>query len=59
MVRKKKVVETKAEPKAKPVKVKINRYKCDKCGTEFSVSELEHPVCTNPDCKSTCTQQVG
>lgn len=42
----------------KAVKPRINKYKCDKCGTEFDVSELAFPVCTNPDCKSTCTQKI-
>ncbi len=51
----------KKEAKKKTVprpKIKINKYKCDKCGGEFSVSELEFPTCPNPDCKSTCTQQL-
>lgn len=42
----------------KIVKPKIDKYKCDKCGTEFDVSELNLPVCTNSDCKSTCTTKV-
>ncbi len=44
--------------KKKAVKIKVNKYKCDKCGKEFSVSELNLPACTNPDCKSTCTTKL-
>lgn len=40
------------------VKPKINKYKCDNCGKEFEVSELNLPSCPNPDCKSTCTQRI-
>jgi len=53
MAKKKEVVKPKA------VKIKVNKYKCDKCGTEFEVSELNLPVCPNPDCKSTSTQKIG
>ena len=53
MAKKKEVV------KAVKPKIKINKYKCDKCGTEFEVSEMNLPVCINSDCKSTSTQQIG
>lgn len=54
MAKKKEVTK----PKIVKHKIKINKYECNKCGTEFSVSELDFPVCPNPDCKSTCTQQI-
>lgn len=53
MTKKKEVV------KAVKPKIKINKYKCDKCGKVFEVSELNLPVCPNPDCKSTSTQKIG
>lgn len=49
---------TMAKKKSKITKPKINKYKCDKCGTKFNVSELDYPVCTNANCKSTATQQI-
>ena len=55
MAKKKATPKPEAVVKSKP---KMNKYKCDKCGTEFSVVELNYPVCTNPDCNSTCATKI-
>jgi len=53
MAKKKKAA--KPTVKSKP---KMNKYKCDNCGTEFSIVEFNYSVCTNPDCNSTCATKI-